>query len=104
MSKFGIFTLFLMLGLCAFAHAQNNEPMISFYGGTGTTLLHQCETAVKLSGHPTSNVQEAADLAYCHAYVNGIVDSMTGMSLYEKTNYCLPNYGAPIVSSLSASC
>jgi hypothetical protein len=97
MSKFGIFTLFLMLGLCAFAQAQNNEPMVSVYGGSGMTLLHQCEAAVKLSGsgHSTYNGQagDAADASYCNGYVNGIVDQLTIMSSAMKTAYCLPSYG-----------
>ena len=89
-----------MLGPCAFAQAQqaqNNEPMISFYGGSGMTLLHQCEAAVKLSGsgHTMYNGQaQDDDASYCNGYVNGIVDQMTVMSSPMKTtSYCLPSYG-----------
>jgi hypothetical protein len=93
--KFSIFALFLLLAPCAFSQAQSNEPMVAFYGGGGTTLLHQCQAAIKLSENQnrTYNGQEAADGTYCRGYVNGIVDSMVGVSVQMQTSYCIPRSG-----------
>lgn len=64
--------------------SQKSEPMLTFRGGTGSTLLPQCQAAVKVRNGKggthalkLSDMQDAVDGSFCTGYVLGVIDTFT---------------------------
>jgi hypothetical protein len=70
-----------------------SEPMVSFYGPSGSILLRQCQAATKLADG-NYNTQQAIDGTYCRGYIAGTVDQMVGLSVQTSTVYCIPSNGS----------
>jgi hypothetical protein len=63
---------------------QKDEPTLTFRGGSGSSLLRQCEMAVKLGigsggarSFKVSEMQDVVDGSFCSGYVAGVVDTLT---------------------------
>ncbi len=67
------------------------EPMVTFYGPSGSNLLRQCQAAAKLANGEHYTTQQAIDGTYCRGYVAGAVDQMVGLSVHTATVYCIPS-------------
>ena len=67
------------------------EPMVSFYGPSGSTLLRQCQAAAKIADGGNYTTQQAIDGTFCRDYVAGAVDQMVGLSVQTTTVYCIPS-------------
>lgn len=78
---------------------RDPNSMITFHGGSGSSLLPSCQAALKISAgdnrtisiRPTAtDVQEAVDGSFCKGYVVGVVDALISVSVTTKTTYCIP--------------
>jgi hypothetical protein len=67
------------------------EPMVTFYGPSGSTLLRQCQAAAKVADGEKYTTQQAVDGTFCRGYVAGAVDQMAGLSVQTTTVYCIPS-------------
>ena len=67
------------------------EPMVSFYGPSGSTLLRQCQAAAKIADGGNYTTQQGIDGTFCRGYVAGAVDQMVGLSVQTTTVYCIPS-------------
>jgi ABC-type cobalamin transport system permease subunit len=65
------------------------EPMVSFYGPSGSVLLRQCQVAAKLADGEKHTPQQAVDATFCRGYLAGAVDEMVGLSVQTSTAYCI---------------
>jgi hypothetical protein len=69
---------------------SSGEPMVAFYGPSGSTLLRECQAATRPASGEHYTAQQAMDGTYCRGYVAGAVDAMVGVSLQTSTMYCIP--------------
>jgi Rap1a immunity proteins len=77
-------------GQCQTSKEGSAEPMVAFYGPSGSTLLRECQAAAKLANGEHYTTQQAIDGTYCRGYVAGAVDQMVGISVQTATVYCIP--------------
>jgi hypothetical protein len=89
--------VFAILSVAAFGQQPSQrdfESAITFHGGSGSQLLQQCETALKIGAGSKmlkmTDIQEALNGSYCRGYVHGVVDAMAVMSASVITTYCIP--------------
>jgi len=82
--------------------SQKSEPLLTFRGGTGSTLLPQCQAAVKVrNGNggthalKLSDMQDAVDGSFCTGYVLGVVDALnvanTATVASTTVEACIPD-------------
>jgi hypothetical protein len=86
-----VFTLLAVDVPCQTSAERSPEPMVYFYGPSGSTLLRQCQAAAKVAGGGRYTTQESIDGAFCRGYVAGAVDQMVGLSVQTSTMYCIPS-------------
>jgi hypothetical protein len=77
-------------GPCQTSKGSSVEPMVTFYGPSGSTLLRQCQAVAKIDGG-NYTTQQAIDGTFCRGYIAGAVDQMVGLSVQTTTVYCIPS-------------
>jgi hypothetical protein len=86
-----VVTLTAVNGLSQTSKEGSAEPMVSFYGPSGSILLRQCQAASKLADGGKYTTQQAVEGSFCRGYVAGAVDQMVGLSVQTVTVYCIPS-------------